>query len=81
MNQFVSFVALFLSLVSQILCTSTTPANSSEENSKQVEQQTNELMRNDKMRDVYIKCLLDKGPCTGEAADVKSKFGCIFFPY
>lgn len=69
-------VFLFIMLVLRVSCsaptTSTTASTSSEDKSKQVDKQTTEIVNDDKTREVYIKCLLDKGPCNNDAADVKS---------
>lgn len=48
----------------------TTPATT--EQSRQVEKYATDMMNNDKIREVYVKCLLDKGPCNEDAADLKS---------
>lgn len=71
-------VALLSAVVSQISGTTPpTTSQSSEDNSKQVDQYTTEMISNDKIRDVYVKCLLDKGPCNADAADVKSQYSKI----
>lgn len=68
---YVLFIVTFLStLILKISCT--TLSTSSEDTSKQVEQYTTEIVQNDKIRDVYINCLLDKGPCSNDANNIKS---------
>lgn len=69
---FLTTVAFLSVLVTQILCTAPPTSQSSEDNSKPADQHTSELVSNDNVRDVFVKCLLDKGPCNTEAADVKS---------
>lgn len=32
-----------------------------------------EIMKSDRLLGFYIKCLLDKGPCTAEGRELKSK--------
>lgn len=32
-----------------------------------------EIMKNDRLLGFYIKCLLDRGPCTAEGRELKSK--------
>lgn len=63
-------IALFSTCVLGIGCT--TPTSSKEENSRQVDKYATELVNNDKIREVYLKCLLEKGPCNEDAADFKS---------
>jgi Insect pheromone-binding family, A10/OS-D len=33
-----------------------------------------QVLKNDRILTNYIKCLLDKGPCTSEGRDLKSEF-------
>ena len=62
-------------LVLSVLCAAlvtTTASTSTEDKSKQVDKQTTEIVNDNRTREIYIKCLLDKGPCNNDAADVKS---------
>lgn len=42
----------------------------------------NELLKNDRLRKNYVKCLLNEGPCTPDAQELKSNnsgtFGILF---
>lgn len=69
---FLTTVAFLSALLTQILCATPPTSQSSEDNSKLADQHTSEIVSNDKVQDVFVKCLLDKGPCNTEAANVKS---------
>lgn len=79
MKKFVSFFVIFASFTLEVFCT--TPATSSEDSSKQIDQATTKIVQDDKARDVYVKCLLDKAPCSNEAEDVKSRCNLLFVPF
>lgn len=37
------------------------------------------VLKNDRILTNYIKCLLEKGPCTQEGRELKSEFFCFFY--
>ena len=37
------------------------------------------ILKNDRLLQNYVNCLLDKGTCTPEGTDLKSKFFFLFF--
>jgi hypothetical protein len=37
------------------------------------------ILRNDRILSSYIKCMLDKGPCTAEGKNLKSEYTFICF--
>lgn len=37
------------------------------------------IIKNDRLLKSYIDCLLDRGKCTNEAAELKSKYNSMFF--
>lgn len=40
-----------------------------------------QVLADPKMRDTYIRCLMDKGVCTPEASEVKRKFSILIDKY
>lgn len=66
-------VVLLLGIVSTVALAQTYPKNLDHVNIETV-------LSNDRVLTNYIKCLLDKGACTREGRDLKSKYLLFFQP-
>lgn len=73
MVKFPLVFALSSVLILKTECATPLASSSTEDNnSRQAEKNASDIIKNDKIRETYVKCLLDKGPCSQEAAHLKS---------